>query len=100
METVTDKRGRTYERQRRPLSNTSINAMITLLGQILQQARRLRADRPQPRPRRRSLGAVPEAVASEAARSSRSTSSRRCSTPPASSRPRLAATSRASAGAR
>jgi integrase len=38
METVTDKRGRTYERRRRPLSNTSINAMITLLGQILQQA--------------------------------------------------------------
>ena len=36
METVTDKRGRTYERRRRPLSNTSINAMITLL--ILQQA--------------------------------------------------------------
>ena len=38
METVTDKHGRTYERRRRPLSNTSINAMITLLGQILQQA--------------------------------------------------------------
>ncbi|MGA8719210.1 MAG: tyrosine-type recombinase/integrase, partial [Solirubrobacteraceae bacterium] len=38
METVTDKRGRTYERRRRPLSNTSINAMITLLGQVLQQA--------------------------------------------------------------
>jgi integrase len=37
-ETVTDKRGRTYERKRRALSNTSINAMITLLGQILQQA--------------------------------------------------------------
>lgn len=37
-ETVTDKRGRTYERKRRPLSNTSINAMITLLGQIMQQA--------------------------------------------------------------
>jgi hypothetical protein len=35
---VTDKRGRTYQRQRRPLSNTSINAMITLLGQMLQQA--------------------------------------------------------------
>jgi integrase len=38
METVTDKRGRTYQRQRRALSNTSINAMITLLGQVLQQA--------------------------------------------------------------
>ncbi len=38
METVSDKRGRTYERRRRALSNTSINAMITLLGQILQQA--------------------------------------------------------------
>ena len=38
METVTDKRGRTYERRRRPLSNTSINMLITLLGQILQQA--------------------------------------------------------------
>jgi integrase len=37
-ETVTDKRGRTYQRRRRPLSNTSINAMIKLLGQILQQA--------------------------------------------------------------
>jgi integrase len=34
----TDKRGRTDERRRRPLSNTSINAMITMLGQILQQA--------------------------------------------------------------
>jgi hypothetical protein len=38
METVTDRRGRTYQRRRRPLSNTSINAMIKLLGQILQQA--------------------------------------------------------------
>ena len=38
METVTNKRGRTYQRRRRPLSNTSINAMIKLLGQILQQA--------------------------------------------------------------
>ena len=38
METVTDKWGRTYQRRRRPLSNTSINAMITLLGQVLQQA--------------------------------------------------------------
>ena len=38
METVTDKHGRTYQRRRRPLSNTSINAMITLLGQVLQQA--------------------------------------------------------------
>src|ERR1019366_8885826 len=37
-ETVTDRRGRTYERRRRALSNTSINAMIGLLGQILQQA--------------------------------------------------------------
>jgi hypothetical protein len=37
-ETVTDKRGRSYERKRRALSNTSINAMITLLGQIMQQA--------------------------------------------------------------
>ncbi len=37
-ETATDKRGRTYERRRRPLSNTSINMLITLLGQILQQA--------------------------------------------------------------
>ena len=32
METATDKRGRTYERRRRPLSNTSINMLITLLG--------------------------------------------------------------------
>lgn len=38
VETVTDRRGRTYERRRRPLSNTSINAIIRLLGQILQQA--------------------------------------------------------------
>ena len=38
METATDKRGRTYQRKRRPLSNTSINMLITLLGQILQQA--------------------------------------------------------------
>jgi hypothetical protein len=34
---VTDKPGRTYERKRRPLSNTSING-ITLLGQVMQQA--------------------------------------------------------------
>jgi integrase len=38
METATDKHGRTYQRRRRPLSNTSINMLITLLGQILQQA--------------------------------------------------------------
>lgn len=38
METVTDKHGRTYQRRHRPLSNTSINAMLKLLGQILQQA--------------------------------------------------------------
>jgi integrase len=38
IEVVTDRRGRTYKRRRRPLSNTSINAMIGLLGQILQQA--------------------------------------------------------------
>jgi integrase len=38
MESVTDKRGRTYKRRRRPLSNSSINMLITLLGQILQQA--------------------------------------------------------------
>jgi len=38
METATDKRRRTYERRRRPLSNTSINMLITLPGQILQQA--------------------------------------------------------------
>jgi hypothetical protein len=37
-ETGTDKRGRAYERRRRALSNTSINMLITLLGQILQQA--------------------------------------------------------------
>ena len=38
IETVTDRTGRTYQHRRRPLSNTSINAMIKLLGQILQQA--------------------------------------------------------------
>ncbi|MGN6170954.1 MAG: phage integrase SAM-like domain-containing protein, partial [Solirubrobacteraceae bacterium] len=38
METATDSRGRSYERRRRALSNTSINMLITLLGQILQQA--------------------------------------------------------------
>jgi hypothetical protein len=65
METVTDKRGRTYERRRRPLSNTSINAMITLLGQILQQAVDYEADRSQPGPRRRALGSVPQAGAPE-----------------------------------
>jgi integrase len=37
-ETFTDRRGRTYTRRRQPLSNTSINAMIKLLGQILQLA--------------------------------------------------------------
>jgi hypothetical protein len=38
IETVTDRKGRTYERRRRPLSNTSLNVMIGLLGQILEQA--------------------------------------------------------------
>jgi integrase len=38
METVTDVNGRTYARKRKPLSNTSINAFLTLLGQIMQQA--------------------------------------------------------------
>lgn len=38
MKSVTDKRGRTYKSRVRPLSNTSINAMIKLLGQIMQQA--------------------------------------------------------------
>jgi integrase len=38
IETVTDRRGLTYQRRRRALSNTSINAMLKLLGQILQQA--------------------------------------------------------------
>ena len=38
MEKVTDKHGRTYRRRRRPLSNRSINMLLTLLGQILQQA--------------------------------------------------------------
>lgn len=38
LEPVTDRRGRTYQRRRRPLSNTSINAMLKLLGQIMQQA--------------------------------------------------------------
>jgi integrase len=38
METVTDKPGRTYQRRRRPWSNSSINAMIKLLGRIPQQA--------------------------------------------------------------
>jgi integrase len=37
-ETFADRRGRTYKRRRRPLSNTSINAMIKLLGQVLQLA--------------------------------------------------------------
>ena len=38
MEQVTDMRGRTYKRRHRPLSNRSINMLLTLLGQILQQA--------------------------------------------------------------
>jgi integrase len=37
-ETITDSSGRTYKRRCRPLSNTSINAMLKLLGQILQVA--------------------------------------------------------------
>jgi integrase len=37
-ETVADRRVGSYRRHRRPLSNTSINAMLKLLGQILQQA--------------------------------------------------------------
>jgi integrase len=38
MEEVTDKSGRTYKRRRRPLGPRSINMLLTLLGQILQQA--------------------------------------------------------------
>ena len=38
METVERRQGRSYERRKRALSNTSINAMLALLGQILQRA--------------------------------------------------------------
>jgi integrase len=38
METVTDKLGRTYQRRKKPLSNTSINAILVLLSKILQRA--------------------------------------------------------------
>lgn len=37
-ETVTTKRGHSYKRQKRPLSNTSINAIMALLSQVLQRA--------------------------------------------------------------
>lgn len=37
-ETVTTKKGHTYKRQKRPLSNTSINGILALLSQILQRA--------------------------------------------------------------
>jgi integrase len=38
METVQRKQGASYQRRKRGLSNTSINAMLALLGQILQRA--------------------------------------------------------------
>ncbi|HEY2437035.1 MAG TPA: site-specific integrase [Solirubrobacteraceae bacterium] len=38
MEEVSDKHGRMSRRRRRPLSNRSTNMLLTLLGQILQQA--------------------------------------------------------------
>ena len=65
METATDKRGRTFERRRRPLSNTSINMLITLLGQILQQAVDYELIDREPRARRWALGAVPKAGKAE-----------------------------------
>ena len=61
MEEVTDKSGRTYKRRRRPLGPRSINMLLTLLGQILQQAR-LRAD---PEQSGSGEGPVPEAAAGE-----------------------------------
>jgi hypothetical protein len=98
-ETVTDKRGRTSQRRRRPLSNTSINAMITLLGQILQQAVDYEL-----------IDRNPVRVGGRSARFLKrtrpkrtfwkSTSSARCSTPPARSRPRLGGTGRDSGVAR
>ena len=66
METVTDKRGRTYQRRRRPLSNTSINAMIKLLGQILQQAVDYELIDRNPVRVGGALGAVPPAGAADA----------------------------------
>jgi integrase len=38
METVRRETGRSYKRQKRPLSNTSINSILTLLSQIMQRA--------------------------------------------------------------
>ena len=99
METATDKRGRTYERRRRPLSNTSINMLITLLGQILQQAVDYELiDRNPVRVGGRSarfLKRVRPTV-----RSSRSTSSTRCWMPPPSSRQRRQRTARGWGGGR
>ena len=60
----------------------------------------LRADRPQPRARRWPLRPLPSSQRGRSARSWRWTSSTPCSTPPASSRPRRAETSKALAAAR
>jgi integrase len=38
METVERRQGKSYQRRKRALSNTSINAMLALLGQVLQRA--------------------------------------------------------------
>lgn len=40
MEKVTDKRGRTYERRRRGLSNSSINEVVGVVRRVLEHARR------------------------------------------------------------
>ncbi|HUN77417.1 MAG TPA: hypothetical protein VMU32_00695 [Solirubrobacteraceae bacterium] len=59
METVRRRDGKSYERRRRPLSNTSINGMLALLGQILQRGGGLRLHRPQPGEGGDAEGAVP-----------------------------------------
>jgi hypothetical protein len=99
METVTDKRGRTYQRRRRPLSNTSINAMITLLGQILQQAVDYEVlDRNLVRVGGRSARFLKRTRPKRT--SWKATSSAPCSRLPPSSRPRLDETSKASVAVR
>ncbi len=59
METVERKAGKPYKRRKRPLSNTSINGLLTLLRPDYAARRGLRPRRAQPDEGRRSQGPLP-----------------------------------------